>query len=124
MLEILTRQYFGAGIAYELLTERRLKNEKSLELHGFKVYSQNDEDGIIEEIFNRIGTTKKFFVEFGVGNGLESNSHYLLHKGWRGVWLEGDEKSVKEMAEKFAPAIMSGQLRAGGLSSRRTILIR
>ena len=113
MLEILTRQYFGAGIAYELLTERRLKNKKCLEVHGFKVYSQNDEDGIIEEIFNRIGTTKKFFVEFGVGNGLESNSHYLLHKGWHGVWLESDEKSIMEMAEKFAPVIVNGQLRGG-----------
>lgn len=113
MLEILTNAYVGAGIAYDLLTEQRLKKEKCLERYGFKVYSQNDEDGIIEEIFNRIGTTNKIFVEFGVGNGLECNSHYLLHKGWRGVWLEGSEKNVKEMAEKFSHVIASGKLNGG-----------
>lgn len=52
---------------------------KSLERYGYKVYSQNDEDGIIQEIFRRIGTYDKRFVEFGVQDGLESNSHFLLY---------------------------------------------
>ena len=100
----------GGGIAYERLTRRRLENEKCLDLYGFKVYSQNDEDGIIEEIFNRIGTTNKLFVEFGVQNGLECNTHYLLHKGWRGLWLEGSESYVKEIFARFFPVIRIGQL--------------
>ncbi len=100
-----------AGLAYDILTARRIENEKCLERYGFKVYSQNDEDGIIEEIFNRIGTTNKTFVEFGVENGLECNSHYLLHKGWRGLWLEGNEKSVAEINARFYPAIRNNQLK-------------
>lgn len=55
-----------------------MKNEKALENYGYKVYSQNDEDGIIEEIFERIGITNKTFIEFGLQDGLESNTHYLL----------------------------------------------
>ena len=110
-VEEMTKSYTGGGIAYELLTERRLKNEKAIELYGFKVYSQNDEDGIIEEIFNRIGTTNKIFVEFGVQNGLECNSHYLLHKGWTGLWLEGDEKSCAEINARFFPVIKTAQLK-------------
>jgi len=66
-------------------------------VRGFKVYSQIDEDGIIEAIFDDIGTKTKFFVEVGAGNGLENNSHYLLHKGWRGVWVEGDPAQVEEI---------------------------
>lgn len=31
--------------------------------YGRKMFSQNDEDGITIEIFNRIGTTNKTFVE-------------------------------------------------------------
>ena len=108
--DIVIHNYFGAGIAYERLTRKRLDDEKCLELYGFKVYSQNDEDGIIEEIFNRIGTTNKIFVEFGVENGLESNSHYLLHKGWRGLWLEGNPESFKEIFSRFFPVIRTGQL--------------
>lgn len=48
MFEKFLGAYTGGGMAYELLTECRLKNEKCLERYGFKVYSQNDEDGIIE----------------------------------------------------------------------------
>ena len=108
--DIIFSPYTGRGIAYERLTSRRLENEKCLDLYGFKVYSQNDEDGIIEEIFNRIGTTNKLFVEFGVQNGLECNTHYLLHKGWRGLWLEGSESYVKEIFARFFPVIRIGQL--------------
>ena len=31
-----------------------------------KISSQRGQDGIIEAIFNTIGTTNKFFVEFGI----------------------------------------------------------
>lgn len=88
-----------------------MENSKCLELSGFKVYSQNDEDGIIEEIFNRVGTTNKKFVEFGVQNGLESNCHYLLHKGWSGLWLEGNKDYVNEINIRFLPVIQSGKLK-------------
>ena len=98
-------------MAYELLAEKRLENEKALERYGFKVYSPNDEDGIIEEIFNRIGTTSKIFVEFGVQNGLECNSHYLLHKGWRGLWLEGDGNACNEIVARFFPVVSTEQLK-------------
>ena len=73
----------------------RWQNPKSLERYGFKVYSQNDEDGIIQEIFSRIGTASKRFIEFEVQNGLESSCHYLLLKGWSGLWIEGSAEYVR-----------------------------
>jgi hypothetical protein len=42
--------------------------------HGHKVFSQGDEDGIIAEIFSRVGTDPKYFLEIGVGNGWENNT--------------------------------------------------
>lgn len=101
----------GGGCYYEFLTQRRLENPKCLERYGFKVYSPNDEDGIIEEIFNRIGTTNKIFVEFGVQNGLECNSHYLLHKDWRGLWLDGNTNAVNEIGARFYPVLKTAQLK-------------
>ena len=109
--EDMLKSYKGGGMAYELLAEKRFADEKCLERYGFKVYSQNDEDGIIEEIFNRIGTTNKIFVEFGVQNGLECNSHYLLHKGWSGLWLEGDANACNEIVARFFPVIKTEQLK-------------
>jgi len=67
----------------------RFRDRKRLLGSGFKVYSQHDEDGIIEEIFRRIGETDRFFVEFGVGDGLENCTAYCLLKGWNGVWIDG-----------------------------------
>lgn len=102
-----------SGARWDIETEKRfrpLARGKFLEPFGFKVYSQNDEDGIISEIFSRIGTTDKRFIEFGV-DGLESNSHYLLLKGWSGLWLEACADYCIQTENKFRPAISSGQLK-------------
>lgn len=98
------------GILWDIELSKRIEDEKCLERYGFKVYSQNDEDGIIEEIFSRIGTTNKKFIEFGVQNGLESNGHYLLLKGWSGLWLEYDEKFYNEILINFKNVIKNEKL--------------
>jgi hypothetical protein len=61
---------------------------------GFKVYSQADEDGIVEEFTRRIGIDRGHFIEIGCGDGRENNSHYLLLKGWRGIWVDGDPDNI------------------------------
>ena len=35
------------------------------------MYSQSDEDGILQEIFKRIGISQKKFIELGVQDGKE-----------------------------------------------------
>lgn len=100
-----------SGVRWDIETKKRFHNKLFLEQYGFKVYSQNDEDGIISEIFNRIGVINKRFVEFGVENGLECNTHYLLLKGWSGLWIEGNSQCYNEINKKFAPVIKTGQLK-------------
>lgn len=99
------------GYRWERQTKEHLQDPKFLESYGYKVYSQNDEDGILHEIFDRIGTETKKFVEFGVQDGLECNSHYLLHKGWTGLWLEGSELYYQQLRRNFAPVISKGLLK-------------
>lgn len=84
-----------------------------LEHYGYKVYSQNDEDGIIEEIFNRLGIAGGNFVEIGVENGLECNSLYLIHKGWHGVWLEANTDYCDFIAKKFTGLLNAKRLILG-----------
>ena len=63
-------------------------------VRGFKVYSQADEDGILEHICDRLQLKGGSFIEIGCGDGRENNTHYLLLKGWRGVWVDGDAASI------------------------------
>lgn len=57
-------------------------------------YSQNGEDGIIEAIFAMIGTTNRWYVEFGVEDGMECNTRYLrIHRGWTGVLMDGGQEN-------------------------------
>ncbi len=99
------------GFCWDEQARERMRNPKALEPYGYKVYSQNDEDGIIHEIFKRIGTINKSFIEFGVQNGLESNCHLLLFYGWKGLWIEGDEVFCSEIETKFRTVIRNGQLK-------------
>ncbi|MGI0439782.1 hypothetical protein ACRE1S_04540 [Helicobacter himalayensis] len=94
----------------QVLQEERYSDPKRLEKFGYKVYSQNEEDGIIAEIFNRIGCANKFFVEFGVQDGLESNAHFLLFQGWSGVYIEGSGEYCEKIRENFRIPIEKSQL--------------
>ncbi|MBG9944223.1 hypothetical protein ABE237_16080 [Brevibacillus formosus] len=69
-----------------------------------RVYSQNGEDGIIEEIFSRIGTTSnRYCVEFGVGDGSECMIKNLVTQhGWSGLAMEGDLNCCHKMAADYA----------------------
>lgn len=93
-----------------LKNDERYQNNKRLSKYGKKIYSQNEEDGIILEIFNRIGTTNKIFVEFGIGDGLENNTLALLLQGWKGLWLEGSTKSVNNINDHFKSVLDTQQL--------------
>lgn len=89
----------------------RYQDPKRLNRHEYQVYSQNGEDGIIEAIFERVGTTNRVFVEIGVQDGLETNSTWLLLKGWDGYWFEGNSKSVAAINGKFSGPIGKKQLK-------------
>jgi hypothetical protein len=93
-----------------LRERRRMLSPLSLLPHGYKIYSQNDEDGILREIFRRIGTTAKTFIEIGAGDGLENNTVALLFEGWKGLWVEGSARQVDKIERSRPRTIESGQL--------------
>ncbi len=94
----------------EAFSTPRFQEPGRLLRHGFKVYSQHDEDGMIEEIFNRIGVTDRFFVEFGVGDGLENCTLYCLLKGWSGVWIDGSAICYEDILRNMAPFLQERRL--------------
>lgn len=104
-----------------LLQEPCYADKRRLNHYEFRVFSQSGQDGIIEEIFRRIGTSNNRFVEFGVGagGGFENNSTYLLAKGWKGCWIEGDVSACQRIQKQMDFLIRSSSLKL--LESRITV---
>lgn len=75
----------------QVLSNPKYADPLRLERSGFRVHSQYDEDGIIDEIFQRIGTTNRTCIEFGAGNGTENCTGFLLMQGWRALWMDGND---------------------------------
>lgn len=76
---------FYSNVFSEIQSENDLLGNwiQGLQTKGKRVFSQNDEDGVIEEIFDYIGTTNKVYVEFGASDGQECNTRFLREKkGW------------------------------------------
>jgi hypothetical protein len=77
----------------------------SLWLRNFRrnVYSQNGEDGVIEMIFEKIGTVNKWSCEFGAHDGISfsNTANLILHKNWRSVLIESDENRFQEMVKNL-----------------------
>jgi hypothetical protein len=83
---------------------------KRLTRYEAQVYSQGGEDGIIQEIFRRIGTTNRIFCEFGAADGVENNTALLVTLGWGGLWMDGDGSAVERARIRYAAAVAEGRL--------------
>ena len=69
------------------------KNNFNINKYGTKIYSQNEEDGVILYILKHVGIKTKKFIEIGIENGSECNTTNLLKNfGWSGLQIEGNEK--------------------------------
>ena len=90
-----------------ILSEPKFQSDKNLLKHGYKIFSQQDEDGIIDEIFKRIESKTKIFVEIGVETGIECNTTNLLYQNWSGLWIESNTDYVETIKNNFSKFLKS-----------------
>lgn len=63
---------------------------------GFKVFSQWDEDGIIQYLVSHVPVKNKTFIEFGVEDYEESNTRFLLlNDHWQGMVLDACQADIQ-----------------------------
>jgi hypothetical protein len=112
--------YFKAAVAvsvphfysfYDDYLRGERRHPKKITPYGQHSFSANDEDGLIDEIFKRIGTTNRYFVEFGVNEGTQCNTTALLMQGWKGLWLEASKNYLEMANYHFRKYIERDQLR-------------
>ena len=68
------------------------------------IHSQFGEDGIVEELFKRIGVRWSTCIEFGAWDGLHlSNTLHLWRTlGWKALLIEGDPKKYQALLKSTA----------------------
>ena len=74
--------------------------ESNLNLFKKDVYSQFGEDGIIEELINRLGKKKNFqCCEFGAWNGefLSNTCNLIRKKNYKAILSEPDKKNLESL---------------------------
>lgn len=74
---------------------------KDLRAYYKNVYSQNGEDGIIEEIFKRLGIENGFVVEFGAADGLwlSNSAFWWRDHGFSALLIEADYSRFPDLME-------------------------
>ncbi|MHC4316256.1 MAG: class I SAM-dependent methyltransferase, partial [Planctomycetota bacterium] len=93
----------SAGPHYPDSREGKGQEEMILAEHAKNVTSQRGEDGIIEKVFDVIGTKNKVCVDIGAGDGdRTSNTWNLLNFcGWSGVLFEPKESAFKSLENRY-----------------------
>ena len=63
-----------------------------------KIFSQNGEDGILEEMLNRLDINNGWVCEFGACDGIYlSNTYFLVEKGFNAVYIESDNHYYRQL---------------------------
>jgi hypothetical protein len=77
-----------------------------LKRHERRVYSQGGEDGVLERIFDCVGETNRYCVEFGAKDGreLSNTAHLRLNRGWRGLLMEASDPTAEGVVKEFVTA--------------------
>lgn len=80
----------------DLRINQPLQGLYDLERFERRVNSQGGEDGVLDAIFEHIGTTNRYYVEFGCGDGVQCNTANLHKQGWQGLLMDGMAKPATE----------------------------
>lgn len=67
--------------------------------YKYSIYSQWGEDGIIQKIFEIIGTRSKVCIEFGAWDGIKYANTAALwkNKNWKAILIEADTSKFSEL---------------------------
>lgn len=84
--------------------------------HELRVFSQNGEDGAIEEILRRTGVGERACVEFGIESGIEGNCVFLADvMGWDALFIESHPERFAALSGKYrhTPRVRTVQAQVG-----------
>ena len=101
------REAVGRVEARQVAAGHGLPPEPTLADHGFRAFSQYDEDGVLRHLARHVPMPCRRFVEFGVESFREANCRWLLAAhdagAWSGLVLDGDAQNVEQIKRDRLP---------------------
>ena len=86
------------GELFSFFLKSHLTKIKSLDDISFKIFSQNNEDGILEYLINSLKLHRIKFVEIGTQDYSESNTRYIYEKfGCDGLIIDNTKNLKKKI---------------------------
>jgi hypothetical protein len=99
--ESYSQNFLQAGILTKLNQANTDNILQNIQLAEFKVFSQWNDDGIIQFLISYLDITEKTFIEFGVQNYTESNTRFLLmNNNWTGLIMDGTESNIRDVQQQ------------------------
>jgi hypothetical protein len=105
-----TAHWLAKGFFDGIQSSDRAKEPKRLLRYTDRVFSQGIEDGVLQEIFRRVGVASHTAIEVGTGDGTENNTMYLLFQGWKCLWVEADTVLTSRTLKTHRRWLESGTL--------------
>lgn len=104
MIEMLIREINDTKLLAlgSLLSNQQYSIESAnINDYEFRIFSQFGDDGIIQYLTKNISIENDVFIEFGVGNYLESNTRFLLkNNNWTGFVMDGSLFSMQSLKRR------------------------
>ena len=90
-------------ICYRKLSHKYRRSKAGLNAYARNINSQHGEDGILKAIFERIGTTTKYAVEFGGWDGiyLSNIRDLIVSQGFGGLFIEGEKDRADNLMKNY-----------------------
>jgi len=88
----------------------QLEKKEFLWEYGVKVYSQNQEDGILYYLLSKLKERTKIAVELGAGDGIECNTGFLVrHHGYTSYMIDGSPYWLEKGIDAYQTMNIKGK---------------
>jgi hypothetical protein len=85
------KKYFWHFAFRNKIYERGIALNKNFTGGVLNVFTNADEDGILLNIFSKIGTTNNYFIDIGSNDCINSNcANLAFHHNWKGTFIDGN----------------------------------
>lgn len=92
---VFRKQIFTTGKTSNQVAVQQLQLHPEL-IPPLNVFTTHNEDGILQYIFSKTGTSSNFFIDIGSNDCINSNcANLAFHYNWNGIFIDGNAQLLQ-----------------------------